>query len=209
MDLSVNEKYIFEKLLERYPDLIVNENEIRKAYEIFTDCVSSGGKLLVCGNGGSAADAEHIVGELMKGFNKSRSLDEAEKKRYGEAGNYLQGALPAISLTQHQALSTAYMNDVNPKMVFAQQVYGYGCEKDVLLAISTSGNSENILRAIEVAKGKCMRTIALTGNAGGSCRMLCDCVVSVVRTKTFEIQEYHLPIYHAWCAMLEERFFPN
>ena len=179
------------------------------------DCYANGGKLLVAGNGGSAADAEHIVGELMKGFEKPRK----PKKEYADrliAANAelgavlaenLQGAMPAIALDGHLALSTAYMNDCEPLLCFAQQVNGYGQEGDVFLGISTSGNSKNILYAATVAKAKGMKVIALTGAKDSKLASMADVCVKAPQTRTYMIQEYHLPIYHCWCLMLEEQFF--
>ena len=161
----------------------------------------------MCGNGGSASDAEHIVGELMKGFYRQRSLSREEKEIFGELGDNLQEALPAISLTGHPALSTAFMNDVDPEMVFAQQVYGYGRKGDVLMALTTSGNSRNVLNAARVARAKGMKVVGLTGRDGGSLKELCDVCIIVPGQATADIQEYHLPVYHTICAMLEESFF--
>ena len=157
-----------KRLLERYPALEKLEGEISGAYELMKESYEKGGKLLICGNGGSAADSDHIVGELMKGFYKERRLPEEEMEKYGELGAHLQGALPAIALTQHCALSTAFLNDVDPKMVFAQQVYGYGQPGDVFLGLSTSGNSENVVFAARVAAAKGMKVITMTGRDGVS-----------------------------------------
>lgn len=185
------------------------KGEIKQVYEIIKDSYENGGKLLVCGNGGSAADSDHIVGELMKGFYKQRRLSAEEKGRFGEQGDKLQGALPAIALTQHSAFSTAFLNDVDPEMVFAQQVYGYGKEGDVFLGLSTSGNSGNVISAAKVAKAKGITVIAMTGRDGGKLKALSDvCLIAPARM-TADIQELHLPIYHALCAMLEEYFFPG
>jgi len=162
---------------------------------------------LACGNGGSAADADHIVGELMKGFFLKREIPEEEKEAIGEMGAYLQGALPAIALTGHSALSTAFLNDVHPEMVFAQQVYGYGKPGDVLIALTTSGNSVNVLHAADVARAKGMKVIGMTGRDGGKLKSKCDCCIIVPANVTADIQEYHLPIYHTLCAMLEDHFF--
>ena len=145
----------------------------------------------------------------MKGFYKKRPLSEEEKEKYGELAGHLQGALPAISLTGHPALSTAFLNDVDPEMVFAQQVYGYGREGDVLIAITTSGNSVNVLHAVKVAKAKGMKVIGLTGHDGGALKELCEVCLIVPGGTTADIQEYHLPVYHTICAMLEEHFFPG
>lgn len=204
-----------ELLIERYPALESIRGDILKAYQIMENCYTAGGKLLVVGNGGSAADAEHIVGELMKGFEKPRKTDAefAEKLNAADPelgavlAEKLQGALPAIALDGHLALSTAYMNDCEPLLCFAQQVNGYGQKGDVLLGISTSGNSKNILYAATVAKAKGMKVIGLTGVKNSKLAELSDICVQVPQTRTYMIQEYHLPIYHCWCLMLEEYFF--
>ncbi len=198
-----------ERLMKRYPMLVGMREEIELVFEMIKDSYEKGGKLLVCGNGGSAADSDHIVGELMKGFYKQRKLPTAEKIRFGEQGEKLQGALPAIALSQHSALSTAFLNDVDPDMVFAQQVYGYGAEDDVFLGLSTSGNSVNVISAAKVAAAKGMKVIAMTGKDGGAMRELCDVCLVVPAQMTADIQEFHLPIYHALCAMLEDYFFPG
>lgn len=195
--------------MKRYPMLAGMREEIELVFCIMKDSYEKGGKLLVCGNGGSAADSDHIVGELMKGFYKQRKLPAAEKIRFGEQGEKLQGALPAIALSQHSALSTAFLNDVDPDMVFAQQVYGYGAEDDVFLGLSTSGNSVNVISAAKVAAAKGMKVIAMTGKDGGAMRELCDVCLVVPAQMTADIQEFHLPIYHALCAMLEDYFFPG
>lgn len=197
------------RLMKRYPVLAGMKNEIEQAYEAIKDSYEKGGKLLVCGNGGSAADSDHIVGELMKGFYKQRRLPEEEKIRFGEQGDKLQGALPAIALTRHDALSTAFLNDVDPEMIFAQQVYGYGREGDVFLGMSTSGNSLNVVSAAKVASAKKMKVITMTGKDGGMLKGLSDVCLVVPAQVTADIQEFHLPIYHALCAMLEEYFFPG
>ena len=194
-------------LTEKYPALRGAAGDIAEAFSVLKKTYADGGKLLVCGNGGSAADAEHIVGELMKGFYKQRPLPEAERRGMEDLAPYLQGALPAIALTGHPALATAFLNDVHPKMVFAQQVYGYGRPGDALLAISTSGNSENVLNAAKVAKARGLSVIGMTGRDGGALRTLADVCIVVPGEATAEIQEYHLPVYHALCAMLEEAFF--
>ncbi|MCI9346430.1 MAG: SIS domain-containing protein [Lachnospiraceae bacterium] len=198
-----------ERLMKRYPMLAGMREEIELVFCIMKDSYEKGGKLLVCGNGGSAADSDHIVGELMKGFYKQRRLPAAEKIRFGEQGEKLQGALPAIALSQHSALSTAFLNDVDPEMVFAQQVYGYGVEDDVFLGLSTSGNSVNVISAAKVAAAKGMKVIAMTGKDGGAMRELSDVCLVVPAQMTADIQEFHLPIYHALCAMLEDYFFPG
>lgn len=198
-----------ERLCTRYAALGEMKEEIQRAYELLCCAYESGKKLLVCGNGGSASDSEHIVGELMKGFYKKRPLSAREQEAYGDQAKRLQGALPAIALTGHPALSTAFLNDVDPEMVFAQQVYGYGSEGDVLLAISTSGNSRNVVNAVQVAQAKKMKTLGFTGEGGGELGRRCDVCLQAPARSTADIQEYHLPIYHTLCAMLEEHFFPG
>lgn len=204
-------------LLLRYPVLACCRTDIIAAFEVLTGCYVSQGKMLVCGNGGSAADAEHIVGELMKGFKNDRKLQDEEVGRLMSIdvdrgrilGHHLQGALPAIALDGHIALSTAYINDCEPLLCFAQQVNGYGCEDDVLLGISTSGNSENVLFAAVTAKAKGMKVIGLTGTKHSKLSALADVCIRVPETETYRIQELHLPVYHCLCLMLEEKFFGN
>lgn len=195
-----------ETLASRYPALRPCIPAIQEAFALLAHCFENGGKLLVCGNGGSAADADHIVGELMKGFYKKRPLPAGTPVPHALAQK-LQGALPAIALTGHTALSTAFLNDVDPNMIFAQQVYGYGNEGDVFLGISTSGNAQNVVAAAEVAAAKKITTIALTGQAGGRLAGICQCSICVPETVTAYVQELHLPVYHTLCAMLEEAFF--
>jgi len=202
-------------LFERYPCLESCREDIEKAYKVLRDSYINQGKLLVAGNGGSASDSEHIVGELMKSFLIERKvgmeLEEELVRIYGTEGEklagMLEGALPVIPLTSMPALTSAFSNDVNSAAVFAQMVYAYGRPGDVMLGISTSGNSENILYAFMVAHAKGLATIALTGCSGGKCRGLADIAVCVPEKETFRIQELHLPIYHALCAMLEADFF--
>ncbi len=204
-------------LLLRYPVLACCRTDIIAAFEVLTGCYVSQGKMLVCGNGGSAADAEHIVGELMKGFKNDRKLQDEEVGRLMSIdvdrgrilGHHLQGALPAIALDGHIALSTAYINDCEPLLCFAQQVNGYGCKDDVLLGISTSGNSENVLFAAVTAKAKGMKVIGLTGTKHSKLSALADVCIRVPETETYRIQELHLPVYHCLCLMLEEKFFGN
>lgn len=204
-----------ELLLKRYPLLEVCRHEIVAAYGIMATCYEKGGKLLVAGNGGSAADAEHIVGELMKGFMKPRKVCKeyaskliAANAEFGHTlVEHLQGALPAIALDGHPGLTTAYMNDCEPNLCFAQQVNGYGNSGDVLLGISTSGNSKNILYAATVAKAKGMQVIGLTGKKDSKLSQMADVCIRVPQIETFMIQEHHLPIYHCLCLMLEEKFF--
>lgn len=213
MKLAV--KQILDELIERYPLLEGEKEHIAEAYTLLESCFHTNGKLLIAGNGGSASDAEHIVGELMKGFQKprgiSRELSEklcAVDRQMGERlSGKLQGALTAIALTNHTSLSTAYLNDADPLLGFAQQVYGYGSGGDVLLAISTSGNSANILYACVAACALGIKVIALTGKDGGRLKKLADAAVIVPKEEAYQIQELHLPVYHAWCLMLEEEFF--
>lgn len=202
-------------LILRYPQLIVVKDCIVEAYQILEESYTNDGKLLVAGNGGSAADAEHIVGELMKGFVNPRKL-EAEysdalitvNKELGRVlSENLQGALPAIALDGHLALTTAYMNDCEPLLCFAQQVNGYGRKSDVFLGISTSGNSKNILYAATVAKAKGMKVIGLTGEKDSKLSEISDTCIQVPETETYKIQELHLPVYHCLCLMLEDTFF--
>lgn len=207
-------KYI-DLLLTRYPALNNIRKSIEEAYEYMESTFASGGKLLIAGNGGSAADCEHIAGELMKGFKSRRELTDMEKRKLcdidNELGKHLseklQGALPCISLVNHPALNTAFLNDVDGLLCFAQQVNGYAREGDVFLGISTSGNSKNILYAAVAAKAKGAKTIAFTGSKGGKLAELCDIAVKIPEDETYMIQEYCLPIYHCWCLMLEESFF--
>ena len=196
-------------LILRYPQLIVAKDCIVEAYQILEESYTNDGKLLVAGNGGSAADAEHIVGELMKGFVNPRKL-EAEysdalitvNKELGRVlSENLQGALPAIALDGHLALTTAYLNDCEPLLCFAQQVNGYGRKSDVFLGISTSGNSRNILYAATVAKAKGMKVIGLTGEKDSKLSEISDTCIQVPETETYKIQELHLPVYHCLCLL--------
>lgn len=202
-------------LLSRYPALDACQEDIVNAAELLIRCYRNGGKLLICGNGGSCADAQHIVGELMKGFLKKRALPEAQKADMRQACpeisdhllDMLQGSLPAISLCEESALNTAFSNDVDPDAAFAQQVLGYGNSGDVLLGISTSGNAKNVQYACHVAKAKNLTVIGLTGKHGGALKLLSDICICVPETETYKVQELHLPVYHALCAQLEEEFF--
>lgn len=202
-------------LIERYPILEKNKEDIKKAYELLEQSFACGGKLLTAGNGGSAADAEHIVGELMKGFIKRRPVSEelaaalkaADPERGAVLAEKLQGGLPAISLTNHAALTTAFANDVDGTLAYAQQVNGYGKPGDVFLGISTSGNAENVTYAAVTAKAKGLKVLALTGKDGGKLKKIADVSIIVPEQETYKIQELHLPIYHALCLMLEERFY--
>ena len=192
-------------LFERYPQLNICKNDIENALSLMIDTYKKGGKILVCGNGGSSADADHIVGELMKGFLKTRKVTDERIPQ--ELREKLQGALPAISLSAHTSLMTATINDNDADMVFAQQVYGYAKENDLLIAISTSGNSKNVVNAVKVAKSLGIKTIALTGKTGGELKQLADVTICAPSTETYKIQEYHLPIYHYLCAKVEEEIF--
>lgn len=202
-------------LVERYASLESARNDIVAAYLLLEESYENGGKLLVAGNGGSAADAEHIVGELMKGFKLPRKpeADFAEElvEQNQELGSVLaenlQGALPAIALDGHPALSTAYMNDCEPLLCFAQQVNGYGKSGDVFLGISTSGNSKNVLYAATTAHAKGMKVIGLTGAKDSKLKDMSDVCIKAPQTETYMIQELHLPIYHCLCLMLEDNFF--
>ncbi|MDI9484072.1 MAG: SIS domain-containing protein [Bacillota bacterium] len=204
-------------LLTRYPDLESCLRDVNEAFEIWRDSFASGHKTLICGNGGSAADSEHIVGELMKGFISRRPVGEdfllKAEALYGDHGrylaNHLQGALPAISLSSQLGLISAFGNDVSFDMVYAQQVYGYGKPGDVLVAISTSGNSPNVLHAVQVAKLRGLGVIGFTGKHGGEMAKLCDVSIQVPDDETYRIQERHLAIYHTLCIMLEEEFFAH
>lgn len=202
-------------LMARYPELKSSKDDIIAAYLILEKCYANGGKLLIAGNGGSAADAEHIVGELMKGFKMQRAPSRefaqklvAENPELGSIlAQSLQGALPAIALDGHPALSTAYMNDCEPLLCFAQQVNGYGKAGDVFLGISTSGNSKNILYAAVTARTKEMKVLSLTGAQESTLKRMSDVCIQVPQTETYMVQELHLPVYHCLCLMLEERFF--
>lgn len=202
-------------LIERYPELENQRENILEAYRALEESYTNGGKLLIAGNGGSAADAEHIVGELMKGFENPRKLKKEEADKLMSVNNelgkvlveHLQGGLPAIALDGHFALSTAYMNDYEPLLCFAQQVNGFGREEDVFLGISTSGNSKNIIYAATVAKAKGMKVIGLTGANDSKLSEMADVNIRSSHTRTYMIQEHHLPIYHCLCLMLEDRFY--
>ena len=204
-----------EQLISTYPDLDSCAPSIEGAFQLLRTCYRSGGKLLTCGNGGSAADAEHIVGELMKGYLLKRPVPEEMRTKLiatspedsDYLANHLQGGLPAISLVSQTSLLSAIANDTAADMVYAQQVYAYGREGDTLIGISTSGNSMNVIRAMQVARTLGLHTIGLTGRTGGKLRPLCDVCIRVPANDTTLIQERHLPIFHVLCAMLEEEFF--
>lgn len=206
---------LLHTLVRRYPELTDCLADIQAAFDLLRATFQRGGKVLVCGNGGSAADSEHIVGELMKGYRLPRPLPDAARRRiletWPEEGTYLadhlQGALPAISLVSQSALISAYANDVAADMVYAQQVYGYGRPGDALIAISTSGNAANVLHAVQVSRALGLGTIGLTGRDGGRLKTVCDVTIRIPADSTPAIQERHLPIYHTLCALLEEAFF--
>lgn len=210
-----NQEIHLNHLIDRYPKLIVCREDIKAAYELLEAAYKNGHKLLVCGNGGSASDSEHIVGELMKEFKLKRKVfgeqAAALKSIDSELGEVLaenlQGALPAISLTGHSSLQTAFMNDAEPELVFAQQVNGYGKPGDVFLGISTSGNSKNVLYAAVNAKAKGLKVIGLTGAKENKLMKYSDVCIRVPETETYKIQELHLPVYHCLCLMLEDKFF--
>jgi D-sedoheptulose 7-phosphate isomerase len=220
-------RLILDRLFVDQPALAPMRADMEKAFGVLEATYERGGKVLACGYGGSAADAEHIVGELTKGFLQRRPLDPAFRRRLladaakgAEApleartaaehiAGHLQGALPAIPLTGGLSLSTAFANDVAPELVFAQQLFGYGRTGDTLVAISTSGDSAGILHAIRVARAMGISVVGLTGGTGGRMAPLCDVALVAPERETYRVQECHLPLYHALCAMLEARFFPE
>ena len=207
--------YSISELFDRYPELKVSEVSILNAFHMLRDAFSKDGTVFACGNGGSAADAEHMVGELMKGFLLPRNVSSDFKltltEQFGNEGEALveklQDGLRAISLNGHPSLATAYGNDVDFEMIFAQQLYVLGRVGDVIIGFTTSGNSTNVLNAFKIAKGLGIKTIAMTGEDGGACSTLVDCCIKVPEKETYKIQELHLPVYHALCAMLEEEFY--
>ena len=200
---------IFSELFERYPRLEICRKDIHSAYELFINCYDTGGKILCCGNGGSAADCDHFVGELMKGFIRKRPLSHNEKELFEDKyiAENLQKGLPAISLCSHSALMTAFENDVAPSLVFAQQVYAYAKENDVLLCLSTSGNSENIVYAAKTAKASGIKSVAVTGEKESELSRICDICIKLPETETFKVQELTLPVYHCLAAMIEDNYF--
>ena len=205
---------ILDELVMRYPQLNVTKDDILKAYLILENAYKNNKKVLICGNGGSAADSEHIVGELMKRFKKDRTLNKDIYDKLsilGDEGLILQKSLDeslrAIALTSHISLSTAFANDKEPKAVFAQQLYGLGDEGDVLISISTSGNSENCVLATTLSKAMNIKSISLTGKYASKLSSISDATIKAPETEVYKVQELHLPIYHCLCAMLEEEFF--
>lgn len=212
MQINTHVQHILHTLVQQYPMLAPCQDDIQTAFSALYDCYASGGKLLLCGNGGSAADCDHITGELMKGFLKSRPLDSAlcgaiDGMCTQGIASRLQGGLPAINLCAHTALITAISNDLGGDVIYAQQVVGYGRTGDVLLGLSTSGNAQNVCSAVAAARAKGLCTIGMTGRAGGRLRELCDIAICVPADSTPAIQELHLPVYHALCAMVEAAFF--
>lgn len=211
----MNSAYIVENLVQRYPSLEICKESVRKAGEALVKCYQSEGKLLLCGNGGSASDSDHIVGELMKSFSKKRPVTDALEKKLLESSKErgailaakLERGLPAISLCAHVGLISAISNDIGGDYIFAQQVLGYGRKNDVLLAISTSGNSVNVIDACITARALGMKVIGLLGESGGKIKSLCDVAICVPATNTALVQEFHLPVYHSLCVIVEEAFF--
>ncbi len=202
-------------LFSNYPQLKVCKEEILQSFRLMRECYRAGGLIMVCGNGGSASDAGHIVGELMKGFKSKRLPTNEQRQALQQAfpydadylASHLQRAIPAVSLTDQVALSSAFVNDLTADMVFAQQVFGYGRKGDVLIGLTTSGNSANVVNACKVAKAFGIHTIGMTGDKGGELYTLCDVTIRVPASETYRVQEYHLPVYHALCAMLEADLF--
>ena len=218
VEMTLKDKRLSEHLeilMARYPVLADIRNQIEEAYQILENSYSRGGKLLIAGNGGSAADSEHIAGELMKRFKIARPVRKEFADKLisidhtigADLANNLDCSLMAIPLVAHEALTTAYINDADGYGVFAQQLFGYGKEGDIFLAISTSGNSRNILNAAVVAKAMGIKIIGLTGKSGGKLAEFADCMIKVPEEETYKIQELHLPIYHTLCMMLEDHFF--
>lgn len=206
-------KKFIENLIHRYPEL--PKEAIKQAIEEIINCYKNKNKIMVCGNGGSAADSLHIVGELMKGFLLRRKLDgkkqEEIRSLFPDSSQYfidnLQQALPAISLVNETSLLTAYANDQAPDLSFAQQVLGHGNKGDILIAISTSGNSKNVIYATQMAKIQGMKIISLTGHKGGKLKEISDILINVPSDETYIVQEYHLPVYHVICAAVENEMF--
>jgi len=211
----MNTETLLDKLIERYPVLASVREDIEKTANMIIESYENGGQLLACGNGGSSADADHIVGELMKSFSKKRPLEssfktslmsvDVEKAKF--LSSKLERGLPAISLSAHTALNTAVSNDIHGDLIFAQQVNGYGRKGDVFLGITTSGNSGNVIYAAIVAKAKGIKVLGLTGETGGELKNYCDAVIKVPAKWTPEVQELHLPVYHTICQIIEYHFF--
>lgn len=206
---------MLEELIRRYPQLEGISNKISEAAELLIRCYQNGNKVLICGNGGSSSDSDHIAGELLKGFEQKRPLDDSMRNSLlsisGKRGPYLaeklQAGLPAISLSAHTGLLTAVANDTDATLIYAQQVIGFGNPGDVLLSISTSGNAQNVLDAAITARAKGMTVIGMTGETGGKLKSLCDILINVPEKRTSFVQELHLPVYHTLCLMIEYHFF--
>ncbi len=203
------------ELLQRYPALAVCSEDIDTAVALMKKTYLSGGTIYVCGNGGSCSDSEHIVGELMKGFMLLRPIPKEDREKLSSLfpndgdrmADNLQRGIPAVALTAQSAILTAFNNDVDSDMCYAQLLYGYGREQDLLIGLSTSGNSKNVVNAIKIAKLKGMSTLSLTGRKESKLSALCDCTIRVPEDETFKIQEYHLPVYHYLCGKLEADLF--
>jgi D-sedoheptulose 7-phosphate isomerase len=208
-------RILLEELIRRYPQLEGISNKISEAAELLIRCYQNGNKVLICGNGGSSSDSDHIAGELLKGFEQKRPLDDSMRNSLlsisGKRGPYLaeklQAGLPAISLSAHTGLLTAVANDTDATLIYAQQVIGFGNPGDVLLSISTSGNAQNVLDAAITARAKGMTVIGMTGETGGKLKSLCDILINVPEKRTSFVQELHLPVYHTLCLMIEYHFF--
>lgn len=214
MKITTEEMLI--QLIEKYPEMNYLENRLREIIEKAVSLIKSNGKILVCGNGGSASDSEHIVGELVKEFYIKRDLNDdfknnlrkdCDEDEYKYLTENMQGAIPAISLVSQTTFLTAFGNDVNFDTIYAQQVYAYGDKNDILIALSTSGNSSNVYYAAKVAKSKGMMVISLTGEDGGKLKSVSDILLNVPLAETYEVQEYHLPLYHFICRALEYEIF--
>jgi len=197
-----------EDMVSRHPELQDCAAEVSAAQEVLLNCFTNGNKLLLCGNGGSCSDCEHIAGELVKSFARERPLNRELSEKLGpELATHLHGSLPAIPLPSFTAFHTAFANDDHPEYAFAQQVLGLGKPGDVLLAISTSGNSANVLHAVKTANATGLKTIGLTGQSGGQLASLCGISILVPATEVARIQELHLPVYHSLCQALEDSIF--
>lgn len=215
MRLKTKSEEYLSSMCARHPALLSVQGQVRQAAEIICASCKTGGKVLLCGNGGSAADCQHIAGELMKGFLLKREppRDDVEKLKASGFADWeslaqsLQKGIPAISLAEHSALSTAVINDTDPYITFAQQLYALGRPGDVLIAISTSGNARNVICALKVANTFGISSIGLTGSRPSKMDDLCDTIIKVPETETFKVQELHLPVYHTLCMMVEEELF--
>ncbi|MDA3939628.1 MAG: SIS domain-containing protein [Spirochaetia bacterium] len=215
MNKEKRTEHFISDLILRYPVLSECRKDINEGSDLLITSIKDGGKFLICGNGGSSADADHIVGELMKGFIHSRPLKQKQKDALKniagepgrEMGELLQQGIPAISLSTHASLITAFLNDVDPSLIFAQQVMGLGKPGDVLWGISTSGNAKNVTAAAISAKAMGLKTFALTGSKDSSLSEICDVCIQVKETETYKIQELHLPVYHTLCMIIENYFF--